>query len=267
MSDPRVTPDPDRTGLNEAAQIGRAVVNLLRKPNGARDRQLLLGADVTVLWREDGWAYVRSAADGYHGYVGVASLTQPQQITHKITAAASHGYQNANIKSIDRCALSHGSRLAALDEDEAFIRTTHGFIPKQHLGLVDDFEDDPAGIAALYLDAPYLWGGNSRWGIDCSGLVQAACHACGIACPGDSDMQQESLGTLLPDGSIPQRNDLLFWDGHVAFVWDDDTLIHANGHDMAVVFETLEDALDRIEGQITAHRRLDIAVEDTAFED
>jgi cell wall-associated NlpC family hydrolase len=134
-------------------------------------------------------------------------------------------------------------------------------VPKQHLGPVDVFEDDPAGIAALYLDTPYLWGGNSRWGIDCSGLVQAACHACGIACPADSDMQQASLGILLPDGSIPQRNDLMFWEGHVALVWDDDTLIHANGNDMAVVFESLEEALDRIEGQITAHRRLEIESE------
>jgi cell wall-associated NlpC family hydrolase len=259
MTDPRLTPDPARTGLSEPAQIARGVVNLLRKPNGARDRQLLMGADVTVMWREDGWAYVKSAADGYCGYVGVASLSKPQRITHKVTAAASHGYQNANIKSIDRCAISHGSRLAMLDEDDAFIRTVHGYVPKQHLSPVDVFADDPAGVAALYLDTPYLWGGNSRWGIDCSGLVQAACHACAIPCPADSDLQEAELGILLPDGSVPQRNDLLFWKGHVALVWDDETLIHANGHAMATVYESIDDSIARIahsDGPVTAHRRL-----------
>ncbi|MEP3442764.1 MAG: NlpC/P60 family protein [Sulfitobacter sp.] len=262
MSDPRITPDPTRTGLNEAAQIGRGVVNLLRKPNGARDRQLLMGADVTVMWREDGWAYVKSAADGYCGYVGVASLTAPQTLTHKVSAASSHGYQNANFKSIDRCAISHGSKLAMLDEKDGFIRTTHGFVSKKHLTPIDAMETDPASVAALYLDTPYLWGGNSRWGIDCSGLVQAACMACGIPCPGDSDLQEATLGEILPDGSLPQRNDLLFWKGHVALVWDEETVIHANAHAMGCVLEPIEDAIARIDetdGPITAHRRLPIA--------
>ena len=233
MTHHRTTPDPDRSGLNEPAQIGRSVVNLLRKPNGARDRQLLIGADVTILWREDGWAYVQSAADGYCGYVGVSSLTKPQQITHKVIAAASHGYQNANIKAIDRCALSHGSRLAMLDDADGFIRTSHGFVPKQHITTVDLFASDPADVAALYLDTPYLWGGNSRLG-----------------------------GELLEPGTAPQRNDLLFWKGHVALVWDEDTLIHANGHAMATVFEPIKDAIARIaatDGEMTAHRRLPTA--------
>lgn len=259
MNHPRLTPDPERSGLNEAAQIGRSVVNLLRKPNGARDRQLLIGADVTILWREDGWAYVQAAADGYCGYVGVSALTKPQQITHRVTSAASHGYQNANMKSIDRCALSHGSMLAMLDAADGFIRTSHGFVPKQHITAIDSYQDDPADVAALYLDTPYLWGGNSRWGIDCSGLVQAACRACNIPCGGDSDMQEASLGTLLEPGTPPQRNDLMFWKGHVALVWDAETLIHANAHAMSTVFEPIETATARIaasDGPVTAHRRL-----------
>lgn len=262
MTHPRLTPDPERMPLNEPAQIGRGVVNLLRKPNGARDRQLLLGAEVTVMSREEGWAYVQSKADGYCGFVGVASLSEPQPLTHKVTAPATHAYQNANFKSIDRASFSHGSQLAMLDEDDNFIRTSHGFVPKQHLSAIGAVADDPAQIAETFLGSPYLWGGNSISGIDCSGLVQAACLACGIPCGGDSDMQEADLGELLPDGSFPQRNDLLFWKGHVALVWDAETLIHANAHAMACVFEPIETAIARIaetDGDITAHRRLPIS--------
>ena len=259
MTHARLTPDPEFSGLNEDAQIGRGVVNLLRKPNGARDRQLLLGAEVKVLWKHEGWAYVQAVADGYCGFVGIASLAKSQTLTHKVSAPGSHAYQNAAFKSIDRAALSHGSLLAALDEKDGFIQTSHGFVPVQHITAVDDFADDPADIASLYAGTPYLWGGNSRWGIDCSGLVQAACAACGIPCGGDSDMQEAELGTLLDDTAAPERNDLLFWKGHVALVWDEETIIHANAHAMAVVFEPIQDAIDRIaqtDGALTAHRRL-----------
>jgi len=136
-------------------------------------------------------------------------------------------------------------------------------VSKRHIAPISSVETDPASVAALYLDSPYLWGGNSRWGIDCSGLIQAACSACGIPCAGDSDHQEASLGELLPDGSLPQRNDVLFWKGHVALVWDEETLIHANAHAMACVLEPIEDALARIEktdGPVTAHRRLPVPV-------
>jgi cell wall-associated NlpC family hydrolase len=261
MTHPRLTPDPDRMPLREAAQIGRSVVNLLRKPNGARDRQLLVGADVTVLSRNDGWAYIQSSADGYCGFVGIASLSKPQVITHRVTAPATHAYQNANMKSIDRTAFSHGSRLAMLDEGDGFIRTSHGFVPKQHLSPIGTLESDPVSVAELYVGTPYLWGGNSRWGIDCSGLVQAACAACGITCGGDSDMQEPTLGTLLPEGTTPQRGDLMFFKGHVAFVWDEETLLHATALYMSTVYEPLEQVIARIseiDGPVSAHRRLSL---------
>ncbi len=259
MSDPRLTPDPSLVTLHEPAQIARPVVNLMRRPNGPRDRQLLLGAEVTVLDRRNGWAYVQTGFDGYCGFVEMHEIAPPLPLTHKITTAASHAYLEADIKSADRMALSHGCRIAALDADGTFIQTAQGYIPKQHIAPLNDMADDPAQIAAMFIGTPYLWGGNSCWGIDCSGLVQAACAACGTACAGDSDLQENTLGTLLPAGTAPARNDLLFWKGHVALVWDADTLIHANAHAMACTFEPLEAAILRIaasDGPVTAHRRL-----------
>ncbi|WP_299562470.1 NlpC/P60 family protein [uncultured Sulfitobacter sp.] len=262
MNDPRLSPDTDLITLREAAQITRPLVNLMRRPGGPRDRQLLLGADVTVLDRRNGWAYVQAVLDGYCGFVETHQTAPPLRLTHKITSPGSHAYLKADIKSPDLVELSHGCRVAAMGETEQFIETAMGFIPKQHVAPVNVLADDPAHIAALFIGTPYLWGGNSRAGIDCSGLVQAACIACGVACPGDSDMQQRTLGTAVPDGTAPARNDLLFWKGHVGIVWEARTLLHANAHAMACVFEPLDAAIKRIaeaDGPVTGHRRLTVA--------
>ncbi|MEQ6249716.1 NlpC/P60 family protein [Sulfitobacter sp. HNIBRBA3233] len=259
MSDPRTTPDPTRVSGSEAAQIARPVVDLMRRPGGPRDRQLLLGADVTVMDRTDGWAYVQAAADGYCGFVRTTEVTAPLPLTHRVIAPATHAYLDPDIKSPDRISLSHGSRVAATDRSGQFIETVHGHIPAQHVAPIDTLVADPAELAALFIGTPYLWGGNSRFGIDCSGLVQAACTACGIPCPGDSDMQERDLGDPLDPHTPLRRNDLVFWKGHVALVWDPQTLIHANAHAMAVVFEPLDSAIARIartDGRITARRRL-----------
>jgi len=114
-------------------------------------------------------------------------------------------------------------------------------------------------VAEGFLGTPYLWGGNSRAGVDCSGLVQLAYHACGLPCPADSDLQQ-SLGSELPKAAPLRRGDLLFWKGHVAMAVDAQTLIHANGHSMSVAYEGITACiariLDQTGGDVTARRRL-----------
>ncbi|NSY40492.1 C40 family peptidase [Leisingera sp. ANG59] len=242
-----------------AARVGVPVADLLRAPDGARDRQLVYGEPVTVYEDRGGWSFLQAAKDAYVGYVPSASLTAPFEATHWVSAAATHAYTADDFKSPETLSLSHGSRVQVLGGSGRFLETNLGFLPARHLSLLGSHASDAAAIAGLFLGTPYLWGGNSRFGIDCSGLVQAALLACGIPCPGDSDMQEAELGDPAPSGDY-QRGDLLFWKGHVALVRDAQTLIHANAHDMAVAIEPIGAAIERIEtqgdGPVTAHKRL-----------
>jgi hypothetical protein len=242
------------------ASVGQTVVDLCASPDGARDRQLLLGAAVTVYDRRDGWAFIQSKRDGYVGYVRNGALVADVTTTHRVSTPATHAYEGENFKTQDLLYLSFGSEVTVVDERQKFFETPHGFVPKKHLRPLGQVFSDPVTVAQLFFGVPYLWGGNSVGGIDCSGLVQAGFHACGHMCPGDSDMQCDGLGQLLADDATLQRGDLIFWKGHVAMMVDADTMIHANAHHMAVVYEGFAQATLRIkaqgDGDILARRRV-----------
>ena len=244
----------------EPASVTAALADLLAAPGGARDRQLLFGEAVTVYERREGWAFVQAAKDGYVGYVAEDALGAPARPTHRVAARATHLYPAPDMKRRERAALSLGARVVVTGVSGRFAETPGGFVPSCHLAPLDAPEADPVAVAARILGTPYLWGGNSAFGIDCSGLVQIACTACGIACPGDSDIQEAALGVPLAEDAPLRRGDLLFWKGHVAWLADAETLLHANARDMAVAFEPLGAAIARIEAQgdgpVTSRRRL-----------
>ncbi|WP_372570947.1 C40 family peptidase [Ruegeria jejuensis] len=274
MSDPRLTPMNARVAAahlrdvpegvrrveGSARQINLPVVDLLRSPEGKRDRQLLYGETLRVFEERDGWAFVQADKDGYVGYLPGTSLSVLQPATHWVSAPATHAYDAADMKSPDLATLSFGSLVTVTGSATGFAETPLGFVPKVHLSEIDTCMTHPVAVAAGFLGTPYLWGGNSRCGIDCSGLVQAALLACGTTCPGDSDLQQADLGKTLPDGTPPKRGDLLFWKGHVAWVADPQTILHANAAHMAVAYEPIQAAIERIQAQgdgpVTAHKRL-----------
>lgn len=241
-------------------QIGVPVADLLDHPGGARARQLLFGDLVVPLDELRDHVLVKADRDGYVGYVAHGALTEAVAPTHRVVGLATHLYQAPDFKARDVASLSFGALLSITAERGRFAVTHSGyFVPQMHLARATLKFNDPAAVAELFLGTPYLWGGNSRLGLDCSGLVQAACLACGVACPGDSGDQSRDVGVALDPTAPLIRGDLVFWSGHVGMMVSPTLMIHANAHHMATVFEPLEDAAARIDaagdGPITARRR------------
>lgn len=262
MSDRRLTPanghvahvsllglvTADRFVTGDRARVTASLADLLTRPDGPRDRQVLHGDRLLVLERREGHAFVQAEKDGFCGYVALGALGPDWAATHIIAAPASHLYSEPNLKRPEVGTLSFGAKIAVTARHGRFAATATGhFVPEQHLRPVDLPFTDPVEVAMLFLGSPYLWGGNSRSGLDCSGLVQAALLACGIACPGDSDLQWASVGARLAEGTPPRRGDLLFWPGHVAMAADATTMIHANAFRMAVTLEGIAEAIARID--------------------
>jgi cell wall-associated NlpC family hydrolase len=250
--------DAPRFTDGDWAQIVVPLADLLRAPDGARERQLLFGDRFLVIDRHTGFAFGQSAKDGYCGYLPEAALGPDQGATHWVSALATHVYAEPRVQARDLMTLSMGCRVRVTDTAGRFALTPFGAVPANHLRPIGDWASDPVAVAHQFLGTPYLWGGNSRLGIDCSGLAQTALMACGMACPGDSDLQQAIGQEIAPDAPL-LRGDLLFWKGHVALVMDPVHILHATGHYMMTVVEGLTEAIDRIiaqgGGPVTARRR------------
>ena len=248
------------------AQVCVAVLDIRNAPGAEAglDTQLLLGDTVTVFDDKDGFAWVQSEADHYVGYVPSSGLGAPgKAATHTIAVSRSFLYSQADMKRPARAALSLGSRLVITGETEtrgsAYSLLENGeAVMSQHLRSIDETVTDYVAIAEMLERTPYLWGGKSAFGIDCSGLVQLSLRMAGHSAPRDTDMQAAALGQPLHNDETLQRGDLVLWKGHVAIMLDANEVIHASGHAMMVVRESLQDAIARIEpfyGRPTGFRR------------
>jgi cell wall-associated NlpC family hydrolase len=231
-------------------------------PDAPLDTEALMGERVAVYeTTEEGWCWVQLADDGYVGWMPSAALAAPAAAaTHRVAALRTLAFPGPSIKVPPTRSLPFGARVAVARTQGMFAVTAAGdYVPAVHLAPLDVREAHLVAVAERFLGVPYLWGGKTACGIDCSGLVQVALGACGIACPRDSDMQEAALGAPVDPAGGLRRGDLVFWKGHVAIVADAATLLHANAFHMAVAREPLADALARIgasESEPTACRRL-----------
>jgi hypothetical protein len=275
--DPRVTPArPDLAAEHLRGKVSaeRYVPGLVRevrdasaplradpRPDARLFTEALKGERFTAYDIDDeGWCWGQIESDGYVGWIAADALTAPGPTpTHRVSALRTLVFADTDFKNPALGSLPMGALVAVTRGEGRFLATPSGFIPASHLTPIAGHEKDFVAVAERFLGTPYLWGGKTTLGIDCSGLVQIALNACGIPCPRDSDMQEKAVGSALASAKDVSRGDLIFWKGHVAIACDAETMIHANAHHMAVAVEALSEGITRIRksgGDVTSLRRL-----------
>lgn len=254
----------------EERRVAAAIAPLRRRPehDAPLDTELLLGERVRLFEESDeGWCWLQAEGDSYVGYAPSACLADVDETappTARISVPRTLVFPAPDIKRPPLAALPMGARISvtgeASDQNADYAKlASGGFVVRQHIAPLDSVENDYVAVAERFIGVPYLWGGKSALGIDCSGLVQLALEMTGAPAPRDSDMQQRELGTRIAGVEGLERGDLIFWKDHVGIMADGRNLLHANAHHMMVAKEPLQATLERLQARgvsIASVRRL-----------
>lgn len=231
-----------------AVQVARGVVGLYSAPaeDAGLQTQLLLGESFTVYEEKSGWVWGQAELDSYVGYAQAACFTPLVTATHRVTSLATALLRAPDVKKGAFDMLPMNAKVAVVDEGGRFARLAGGsYVFAEHLAPIEARAADWVAVAERFVGVPYLWGGKTAAGIDCSGLVQTAMEAGGLRSPRDTDMMESALGVAVPLDSKLQRGDLIFWKGHVGLMLDRERMIHANGFTMQVSIEPLAEVRER----------------------
>lgn len=244
----------DRTALRRAPDVSLGL-----------DTVLLHGERFRVLEIADGWAWGQSELDGYVGYVAKKHLANAEGYapTHRVTSRTAQIYRTPELKVPPIHSLPFGAQIQVTDARDGYSAIApHQWLPTPLLSPINHPAKDWIDVAESFRGTPYVWGGRSSLGLDCSALVQLSLQAAGQPCPRDSDMQEAQLGETLADDAPAKRGDLVFWKGHVGIMLTKTRLLHANAHHMCVAAEPLSAAVKRInaagDGPVTRRARLDV---------
>lgn len=244
-------------GASAAIVVGRASLRAAPSPDAPQDSELLFGEQVRVYDRADGWAWVQAAADGYVGYLRETALGDAGDPALRVGVPMAPVFPAPDLKTPVQDMLPMNAAVPVLSRSGEYVEIASGrFLHSRHVS--ENAESDFVAVAERFIGVPYVWGGKTFAGLDCSGLVQTSLAACGIAAPRDTDMMARALGMPIAIADA-RRGDLVFWKGHVGIMEDGESMLHANGHTMSVAREPLAAAIERIGwlyGQPTGYRRV-----------
>jgi cell wall-associated NlpC family hydrolase len=260
MKDPRTTPMRNGAevsgGTVHAIARGRAALRCAPSHDAVQDDEVLFGEAVTVFETKDGWSWCQSGIDRYVGYLHDIALGDLVVADHRVTALSTPMLSGPDIRRASRDLLPFNARVKVLALANGYAAIENGgYVFAGHLAPLARTAPDWVATAERFVGTPYVWGGKTHAGMDCSGLVQIALAGSGIAAPRDTDMQESEIGKEC-SSSPRQRGDIVFWPGHVGIMLDADRLLHANSFHMQVEIEPLPEALARIADKVTAIKRL-----------
>lgn len=257
--------EAERYVAGERRQVGAASLPVRREPrfDAALDTEALHGETVTVYEEQEGWAWAQLEHDGYVGYLPSAGLLPIGPApTHRIAILRTYVFPEPDSKVPPLAMLSLNAQIAVAEAAGRYLRLeSGGYVYASHVVPLRQHADDFVAVAEAFLGTPYLWGGRTSVGLDCSGLVQLAAAAAGHRLPRDADMQAAEAGEAIAwqEGAALQRGDLVFWEGHVGIMTSPTDFLHANAYHMVVELEPFREARARIKAagfEVTGARRL-----------